>query len=46
MLAATGLTARHAYQLAANSFEASVADAAAKARWREQLDACFERFNR
>ena len=44
--AATGLTARHAYQLAANSFEASFADAAAKARWREQLDACFERFNR
>ena len=44
--AATGLTARHAYQLAANSFEASFADAAAKARWREQLDACFERFGR
>ena len=44
--AATGLTARHAYQLAANSFEASFADAAAKARWREQLGACFERFGR
>ena len=44
--AATSLTARHAYQLAANSFEASFADAAAKARWREQLDACFERFGR
>ena len=37
---------RHAYQLAANSFEASFADAAAKARWREQLGACFERFGR
>ena len=44
--AATGLTARHAYQLAANSFEASFADAAAKARWREQLGACSERFGR
>ena len=44
VFAATGMTARHAYQLAANSFEASFADDADKARWREQLDACFDRF--
>jgi adenosine deaminase len=35
------LTARHAWQLAANSFEASFADAAHKAQWRAQLDAAF-----
>lgn len=42
--AATGLTAQHAWQLAAHSFEGSFADAADKARWRNRLDACFERF--
>ena len=35
------LTARDAWQLAANSFEASFADGAHKAGWREQLDAAF-----
>jgi adenine deaminase len=35
------LGAREAHQLACNSFEASFADAAHKARWREQLDAVF-----
>lgn len=39
--AATGLTADHAYQLARNSFEGSFADAAAKARYLERLDAAF-----
>jgi adenosine deaminase len=36
-----GLTARHAWQLAANSFEASFADDAHKLQWRRQLDAAF-----
>jgi len=35
------LCARQAWQLAANSFEASFASPAQKARWRAQLDACF-----
>ena len=35
------LGAREAHQLAANSFEASFADDASKARWRAELDACF-----
>ncbi len=35
------LTARDAWQLAANSFEASFADDAHKAQWRQQLDAAF-----
>ena len=35
------LTARHAHRLAANSFEASFADAAQKANWQQQLDAVF-----
>ena len=35
------LTARHAHQLAANSFEASFVDAASKARWRASLDELF-----
>jgi len=35
------LGARQAWQLAANSFEASFADAALKQRWREQLDRAF-----
>lgn len=44
VFAATGMTARQAWQLAANSFEASFAPEADKARWRQQLEACFERF--
>ena len=43
VFAATDLDARAAYQLAANSFEASFADASAKRRWSDQLQACFER---
>lgn len=35
------LSARHAHQLAANSFEASFAPEADKARWRAALDAVF-----
>lgn len=35
------LTARDAWRLAANSFEASFADAADKQRWRDALDASF-----
>jgi adenosine deaminase len=42
--AATGLTAQQAYQLAANSFEASFIDAAAKRVFTEGLQACFEAF--
>ena len=44
VFAATGMTARHAWQLAVNSFEASFAPAADQARWRGQLTAVFERF--
>ena len=40
-VALPALTARDAWQLAANSFEASFADAAHKAQWRAQLDAAF-----
>jgi adenosine deaminase len=36
------LTPRHAYQLAANSFEASFVDAPRKQRWMSQLDRVFE----
>jgi adenosine deaminase len=39
------LTARHAHQLAANSFEASFAPAELKARWRRELDAVFDRLS-
>jgi adenosine deaminase len=39
--AATGMEARHAYRLAANSFEGSFAEAAAKKRYIERLDAVF-----
>jgi adenosine deaminase len=42
--AATGLTAQHAYQLAANSFEASFIDVAAKRAYTERLQRCFETF--
>lgn len=41
--AATGLEARHAYQLARNSFEGSFAPAADKRRYIERLDAAFAR---
>ncbi len=36
------LTAQHAWQFAANSFEASFADPARKARWRDALDRAFD----
>lgn len=39
--AATGLDAQHAYRLAANSFEGSFAEAAARKRYLERLDAAF-----
>ncbi len=42
--AALGLTAKHAYQLARNSFEASFVDATVKAAYLERLDECFETF--
>ncbi len=42
--AAVGMNAQHAYTLARNSFEASFIDMAAKRRYIDQLDACFERF--
>lgn len=42
--AATGLTAQQAWQLAANSFEASFIEAAAKAHHRDRLDAVFASF--
>ncbi|GAB3769119.1 adenosine deaminase [Ramlibacter monticola] len=39
--AATGLDAQHAYRLARNSFEGSFADASAKKKYLERLDAAF-----
>jgi len=42
--AATGLTAQQAWQLAANSFEGSFIDAAAKRHYRDRLNACFDGF--
>ena len=42
--AATGLTARHAYQLAANSFEASFIDASRRRFCLDRLDAVFAGF--
>ena len=42
--AATGLDAKHAWQLAANSFEASFIDASAKKSYVDRLDAAFARF--
>jgi adenosine deaminase len=42
--AATGLTAQHAWQLAANSFEGSFADAAVKRGYVERLNAVVEGF--
>ena len=44
LFAATGLTARHAYQLAFNSFEASFATNPQKRAWEHQLKGVFERF--
>ena len=44
VFAATGMTARHAYQLASNSFEASFASEADKRQWQHRLKECFERF--
>jgi len=38
------LTARHAYQLAFNSFEASFATNPQKRAWEHQLKGVFERF--
>lgn len=43
VFAATGLTARHAYQLAWNSFEASFAPEADKRRWEHRLKEVFDR---
>ena len=42
--AATGLTARQAWQLAANSFEASFIEERAKRNYREMLDGTFASF--
>ena len=44
LFAATGLTARHAYQLAFKSFEASFATNPQKRAWEHQLKGVFERF--
>ncbi|MEO6032895.1 MAG: adenosine deaminase, partial [Burkholderiaceae bacterium] len=35
------LNARHAHELACNSFEASFVDASQRERWRQQLDEVF-----
>ena len=43
VFAATGLTAKHAYQLAFNSFEASFASNADKRVWEHKLKETFER---
>ena len=43
VFAATGLTAKHAYQLAFNSFEASFAGNADKRVWENKLKETFER---
>lgn len=42
--AATGLTAQHAWQLAANSFEASFVDAPTRESYMDRLRASFEAF--
>ncbi|RYG11912.1 MAG: adenosine deaminase, partial [Burkholderiales bacterium] len=44
--AAVGMDARHAYTLARNSFEASFIDEAAKTRYVDRLNDCFEVFRR
>lgn len=43
VFAASDMDADHAWQLAANSIEASFAPASDKAAWRAQLDDCFTR---
>ena len=45
VFAATGMSAAHAVQLAANSFEASFANAAQKQAWIGQLNACLQRLS-
>jgi len=42
--AATGLEARHAWQLAANSFEGSFIDAQARRGYMDRLNTCFAEF--
>ncbi|GAB2475517.1 adenosine deaminase [Comamonas humi] len=44
LFAATGMGAREAWQLAANSFEASFVPPPQKEAWLQQLRQCFERF--
>ncbi|MFN3376128.1 MAG: adenosine deaminase [Burkholderiaceae bacterium] len=44
VFSATGLSARHAYQLAFNSFEASFASDIEKRDWEHRLKGVFERF--
>ena len=44
--AALNLNAQQAYKLAANSIEASFASEAAKQRWLNELQQCFEGFSR
>jgi adenosine deaminase len=44
VFAATGMDARHAWQLARNSIDASFAGETDKQAWRTQLDAVFARF--
>ena len=44
IFAATGLTARHAYTLARNSFAASFIDEVRRRAYIERLDACFDSF--
>lgn len=43
LFAATGMTARHAYQLASNSLQASFAPETDKRAWAHRLKECFER---
>ncbi|MDP4613077.1 MAG: adenosine deaminase, partial [Limnohabitans sp.] len=43
--AALDLSAQQAYQLAANSIEASFASEADKRRWMHELKACFQGFS-
>jgi adenosine deaminase len=44
VFAATGMTARHAWQLARNSFEASFVDAGSRTRYIDELDRTFASF--
>ncbi|HEX5806920.1 MAG TPA: adenosine deaminase [Macromonas sp.] len=45
LFAALGLSGRHAYQLAFNSFEASFADEASKRSWEHELKAYFDQLH-